>query len=212
MSRARAKRTMVERRGSLTARQADLPRSGGDRTRLRGPPATSARRLETASGSQRSAHGRRRPGWSAERANSSRAKDSRVGYRWLPAGSSREAAGSRATAPPALGRDVRGGYGDEEEPREEDGGDEGDEGGGAWIFIGTVGLIVAAPLYFTGTGPFEEETCIQNAFGAEFCGQDAVDYCNDLKADLREQSRGRKAPAPGPAGTRPAARGGPRSG
>lgn len=52
---------------------------------------------------------------------------------------------------------------------------------------GPVGLIVAAILYFTGTGPFEEETCIQNAFGAEFCGPDAVDYCDDLKADAHEQ-------------------------
>ena len=80
------------------------------------------------------------------------------------------------------------GGGDDDEPREEDGGgDDGDEGGGVWVFLGTVGLIIAAVLYFTGTGPFEEETCIQNAFGAEFCGQDAVDYWNDLKADERQQ-------------------------
>jgi hypothetical protein len=47
---------------------------------------------------------------------------------------------------------------------------------------GAIGLIVAAILFFTQQGPFQQ--CITNGFGAEFCGEDAKAYCRDVSDKL----------------------------
>lgn len=47
-----------------------------------------------------------------------------------------------------------------------------------------VGLVVGAAV-FAGCSVEQElglESCIQNAFGAEFCGQDAVNFCNQTES------------------------------
>src|SRR3712207_7806120 len=39
-----------------------------------------------------------------------------------------------------------------------------------FVGFGGLGLVVAAVLYFTGSGPFQE--CVTNGFGTQYCGDE----------------------------------------
>jgi hypothetical protein len=51
-----------------------------------------------------------------------------------------------------------------------------------FVGFGGLGLIVAAVLYFSHTGPFQQ--CVQNGLGAEYCGDAAKSYCRDVSDRL----------------------------
>ena len=69
------------------------------------------------------------------------------------------------------------------------------DGGGFFAGIGGLGVVVALVMWLGGVGPFEgtspikDDTCIQNGFGAEFCGDAAKTYCRDVS----DQVAGRTA-------------------
>jgi hypothetical protein len=59
--------------------------------------------------------------------------------------------------------------------------------GQTFVGLGTVGLVVAAILFFTESGPFEEaasEPCIVTATAGKLCGDDARKWC-DVSDPLR---------------------------
>ena len=47
-----------------------------------------------------------------------------------------------------------------------------------FVGFGGLGLVVAAVLYFTGSGPFQP--CVTNGFGVEYCGEEAKTYCRTV--------------------------------
>lgn len=56
--------------------------------------------------------------------------------------------------------------------------------GQTFVGLGMVGLVIAAILFFTQSGPFEEEPCIVTATAGKLCGDDARTWC-DVSDPLR---------------------------